>query len=166
MFKKIFAVVAVAAVAALSAPLAANAAYGPGSIAVTGTPAPNATVTVTFNNYFDPTENVNFSVTGEGTATLSILKAATATGSKLTDATGTVALLVKLPSTAKGTYNVTGTGTTSQIVGQAAITVDPSLAYTGGTIEPLVVWTAGGGLLLGIAIIVTLTVVRRQRRHS
>jgi len=105
-------------------------------------------------------------------ATLSVVKAAVATTVKTADAKGNVDLAVKLPTDAVGSYTVTGTDTAGT-VGTAVITVptadgaaansSDSLAHTGYNAPVLVIWGASGVLLLGIAVVVVLGIVRRQR---
>ena len=43
---------------------------------------------------------------------------------------------------------------------------DGAIAVTGADFPFLMVWTAGGALLLGVALLLVLTVVRRQRAAS
>ena len=175
MFKKVLAVVALALGAILVGPAAANAAYVANDhIVVSGSTAPGGTAVVTFiDNSFTPGETVSFAVTGEGPIALSAVRAAvvTATTTKTANATtGAVALQVSLPNTATGSYNVTATGQTSGNVGTATLTVRSAdagagakLPFTGANISPLIIWGAGGILLLGVALLVVLAVVRRQR---
>ena len=170
MVKRLFAVIALVILAIFSIPAAANAVgYVPdGDITVTGPATPGSTVTVNLaNGSFTDGEIVSVSVTGEGTATLSIIKAATATITKAANANGALGVNVKLPTPATGSYTVTATGLTSGNVGTATITVaaaDHGPAATGGASFPvLIIWGVGGILLLGIALLVVLRVVRRQR---
>ncbi len=174
MLKKTFAIIAVAFVAVFTAPLAANAAgYVPSSsVTVSGSVTPGGTVTVSFaSGSFAANESVGFSVTGNGTATLSMFRAATVTTTKVASATGAVSVNVTLPANASGTYTLTATGVTSGNIGTASLTVVPadagrSLARTGSTLPMLLIWTAGGAGVLGIALFVVLGLVRRQRAHS
>ena len=186
MARKTFAAIALAILAVFAVPTAANAAgYVPsGSVSVSGDAVPGATVTVTFaDGSFLPGEDVSFAVTGSGTVTLSAFKAATVTLVKSASATGSASVNVTLPADATGTYTVTATGLTSGTVGTAAITVTAvdagsgtvntgngtanngsgDLASTGYDAPVLLIWGAGGALLLGIALVVVLTAVRRQR---
>ena len=174
MFKKILAIAALAIGAILVVPAAANAAYVANDhVVVSGSSAPGGTAVVTFKDgSFTPGETVSFSVTGEGPITLSAVNAAvvTATSTKVASATGSVVLNVTLPANATGSYTVTATGLTSGNVGTATITVRSAdagagakLPFTGANISPLIIWGAGGILLLGVALLVVLAVVRRQR---
>jgi hypothetical protein len=112
-------------------------------------------------------------VTGAGKpATLSTFKAAnTATFVKAADANGGIALDVALPSDASGSYAVTGTDGTT--IGTATLTVTAvdagtgtGLAHTGYEAPLLLIWGAAGALMLGIALVVVLSIVRRQRANA
>lgn len=172
MFKKALAVVALAIVATFAVPAAANAAgYVPKEqITVSGRSAASATVTITFGTgSFGHGAEVTFGVRGAGKpTTLSVVKAASAVETvKSADAAGAVALDVTLPSDASGSYTVTGTDTAGT-VGTAIITVaatdaGKSLASTGYDAPVLLIWGASGVLALGIALMVVLGIVRRQR---
>ena len=176
MIKKAFAVVALATLALFAVPTAANAAqYVPKeSITVSGKSAASATVTINFDKAFRPRATVTFGVTGAGKpTTLSVIKTEnTATDVKTADTNGTVALDVTLPSDAAGSYTVTGTD--GKTIGTATITVaaadagtavgtDDGLASTGFEAPVLLIWGAAGALLLGVALVLMLSVVRRQR---
>jgi hypothetical protein len=187
MFKKSLAVAALAVLAVFSVPAAANAAgYVPqGNIIVEGTPAPGEIVAVTFTEgSFTPGEDVSFTLTGENAvgATLASVRAVVNSQSLVKPATGTggVTLDVTLPADATGTYTTTATGLTSGTVGTAAITVaaadagsgtgsgsstdsNGGLASTGYNAPMLAIWAGAGALLLGIALVVVLGIVRRQR---
>ena len=178
MAKKTLAVIALAVLAVFAVPAAANAAgYVPdGNIVVSGTPAPGATVVVDFTDgSFTPGEDVSFAVTGSGTATLSIVKAGTATIVKSATSAGAAAVNVVLPAGATGSYTTTATGLTSGTVGTATLTVATAdsgatatgtgtgLASTGYNTPVLLIWAAAGALLLGIALVVVLSFVRRRR---
>lgn len=184
ILKKLIAAALLVVVGVFAVPAAANAAgYVPTSnISVSGAATPGGTIVTGFAaGSFTPSETVSFSVTGSGLATLS---AATATASitKQADASGATALNVKLPAGATGTYSVTATGQTSGNVATAAITVapvdaaaaggstvaDPSgaLAFTGSNGSMLMIWAAAGAVMLGIALMLVLTLVRRQRANA
>jgi hypothetical protein len=179
MAKKMFAVIALAILAIFAVPAAANAAgYVPqDSITVSGASAAGATVTVTFGHgAFGHGADVTFGVTGAGKpATLSVFKAATATLVNTADANGNVNLNVTLPTDASGSYTITGTDTFGT-VGTATLTVptaDGGLANTGGKLAHtgydapmLLIWGAAGALLLGVALVVVLGIVRRQRASA
>jgi hypothetical protein len=178
MAKKTLAVIALAVLAVFAVPAAANAAgYVPdGNIVVSGAPTPGGTVVVDFTGgSFTPGEDVSFAVTGSGTATLSVLKAGTATIVKPASSTGAASVNVKLPAAATGSYTTTATGLTSGTVGTATLTVvsadsgttdtttGTGLASTGYNTPVLLIWAAAGALLLGIALVVVLSFVRRRR---
>ena len=185
MFKKSFAAIALAVLAVFAVPAAANAAgYVPdGNIVVSGDIEPGATVTVAFTaGSFTPGEPVSFTLTGENAAgaTLATFKSVVNSQSLVKTATGTgaVALDVTLPTNASGTYTTTATGLTSGTVGTASLTVAAAdsatgagtgtsvgggLASTGYNAPMLAIWGGAGALLLGVALVVVLGVVRRQR---
>lgn len=186
MFKKSFAAIALAVLAVIAVPTAANAAgYVPvGNISVSGAVIPGGAVTVAFTDgSFTPGESVSFTLSGENAsgATLAVVKAVVDTSSlvKTASASGAVALDVTLPTNASGTYTTTATGLTSGTVGTASLTVASAdatpagsgssaggLASTGYDAPMLAIWAAAGALLLGVALMVALTVVRRQRANA
>jgi hypothetical protein len=158
--------------------LAANAAVDPyvpnSSITVSGPTSAGSTPVVNFAaGSFSAGEQVAFTVTGQGPISLSVVKAAVETA-RLTElanaTTGAVLLNVKLPANASGTYTVTATGRTSARVGTAFLTVaavdagsGKALAFTGANVSPLITWGAGGVVLLGLALLVVMGIVRRER---
>lgn len=158
------------------APAAANAAYTPSSaVTVSGAATPGSIETVAIAaGSFTPDEKVTFSVTGAGKATLAALAQQTVSITKTATSTGAASVKVTLPIGGSGTYSLTATGATSGNVATAALTIVPvdagsttssgNLAFTGSTVSMLVVWSAGGAIVLGIAFMVVLTLVRRQRR--
>jgi hypothetical protein len=191
MFKKSFAAIALAVLAVIAVPTAANASgYAPvGNITVNGDVAPGGIVVVNFSNTtFIAGESVSFTLTGENAAgaTLGAFKAVVNSQSLVKTATGegAVALNVTLPTNASGSYTTTATGLTSGTVGTAALTIasadaavgagagsganasNGGLAATGYDAPMLAIWAAAGALLLGIALMVALTVVRRQRANA
>jgi hypothetical protein len=189
MYKKSFAAIALAVLAVIAVPTAANAeGYAPATnITVTGDVAPGGIVVINFaNNTFIAGESVSFTLTGENAtgATLASFKAVVNSQSLVKTATseGAVALDVTLPTNASGTYTTTATGLTSGTVGTASLTVASAdaaagsasgsgsstggLASTGFDAPMLAIWAAAGALLLGIALMVALTVVRRQRANA
>lgn len=174
MGKKSFAAIALAVLAVFAVPVAANAAgYVPSSdVAVSGAATPGGTVNVTFESGFTAGESVSFAVTGEGSATLAVFKAATVSLTKTATAGGAASVAVTLPAGATGTYTTTATGLSSGTVGTAAITVAAvdsgaastnGLASTGYDAPMLLIWAAAGALVLGLALVVVLNIVRRQR---
>lgn len=173
MFEKSLAAAALAVLAVFAVPAAANAAgYVPDSnVSVSGTVAPGGTVEVTFTEgSFTPGEEVSFALTGENadSATLATFKAGVTSRSLVTTATddGAVALDVTLPTDASGTFTTTATGLTSGTVGTASLGSDSDLASTGYNTPMLAIWAAAGALLLGVALVVVLGVVRRQRASA
>ena len=177
MFKKISAVVILAAASLFVVPLAANAAtYVPanqgGSAMVTVTPGAPASIGFTAGA-FVADETVTVTVTGTPDATLGVVKASV---SKTYAATGTGALkfTVSIPTTATASsvYGITATGLKSGRIGVSTITVAPKdaaakgLAFTGGTLPVMLIWGGAGILILGIALLVVFSVVRRQRLHA
>ncbi|WP_415853789.1 hypothetical protein [Sinomonas sp. G460-2] len=182
--KKLFAALSIAVLALVAVPTVASAAgYVPGgNVTVSGTPSPGATTPVGFAaGSFTGGETVTYSVSGNTTVTLSVVKAAVLTSlNKTAAADGSASVNVTLPSNASGTYTLTATGQTSGNVGTAALTVVPgnaqgnqnqnsqgaSLANTGATLPILLIWIAAGALVLGGAIVGTLMFVRRQRSNA
>jgi len=180
MAKKTFAAIALAVLAVFAVPAAANAAgYVPeGNVTVSdSTVEPGQTVSVSFDDAsFAAGESVSFTLTGENAAgaTLATIKAVVNSTSitKTASAAGAVNVAVTLPTNASGSYTLTGTGLTSANVGTATLTAvaadsaaaaNGGLASTGYNAPMLAIWAAAGALLLGIALVVVLTVVRRQR---
>ena len=178
MVKKAFAVIALAILAIFAVPAAASAAgYVPAdNVSVVGTVSAGGTVAVNFSSgSFTGGEQVSFAVTGSGTVTLSVFKAATVTLVKSATAGGAASVNVTLPVDATGSYTTTATGLSSGTVGTATLTVaaadsgsavDEGLSGTGYDAPVLLIWGAAGALLLGIALIVVLGVVRRQRAKA
>lgn len=112
-------------------------------------------------NSFLAGEQVIFTVTGSGTATLSVLRAATVTFTKTADAvTGAVSVTVTLPANATGNYVLTAKGASSGFV-QAPVTLG-ELASTGFAVPQLLVWAAAGVLLLGLALVIVQRAARRR----
>ncbi|WP_066516947.1 hypothetical protein [Curtobacterium ammoniigenes] len=181
--KKFIVAVVLAAAAMLATPAAANAAgYVPASsVSVQGSVVAGGTVTVNFaQGAFAANENVDISVTGAGAVTLGALPTTTVTEVKKASASGSVAVMVTFPQGASGTYTLTATGATSGNVGTASLTVVPAdsvaavgsssstgtLAFTGSTVPMLLVWGAGGAVVLGGALIFVMGAVRRQRENA
>ena len=188
MLKKALAVLTFAALAFVAVPSAADAAgYVPNSnVTVTGNAVSGGTVTVNFAGHsFASNESVAVSVNGSTTTTLSVVKAAVlASFTKQATATGSLSVNVAFPANASGTYTLTATGMTSGNVGTASMTIVPAsngnlantgstvsnssgnLANTGATLPMLMIWIGSGALILGVAIVGTLTFVRRKRRTA
>ena len=180
MIKKAIAVVALAALALFSVPTAATAAgyVAADNITVSGSATPGSEQTVDFaDGSFNAGETVTFAVSGAGFATSTVTLTGTA------DAQGGITFKFTLPANASGSYSITATGATSGNVGTATITVadtdagtddglastgtvagsDDGLASTGYEAPVLLIWGAAGALLLGIALVLVLSVVRRQK---
>lgn len=179
MLKKIFAVLVLALIAIFSVPAIASAVgYVPScSASVTGSAIPGGTVTVSFcDGSFTPGENVSWASTGVGDTSLAVVKAATVTIVKPATAGGASSVDATLPSNASGVYTITATGLTSGNVGSAnvalptpssgagGVTSDSGLAATGYALPSGLLWSAGGALLLGTALLVVLLISRR--RHA
>ena len=176
MAKKISAIIALAFLALFAVPAAANAAgyIASDNISVSGSATAGSAQTVAFDDgSFTPGETVTFAVTGVGFSTATITMNGTA------DAQGAVTFMFTLPADAIGSYSITATGAASGNVGSATITVvtadagtagtdtaeeiDGGLASTGFEAPVLLIWGAAGALLLGVALVVVLNVVRRQK---
>ncbi|WBM79385.1 sortase [Cryobacterium breve] len=179
MLKKTLATIALAVLAVFTVPAAANAAgYVPNSnITISGNQVAGSIIVIDFSGAsFTAGENISFSVSGAGVVTLSNFKSATATLVKPASSTGAASLNVTLPADATGSYTTTATGLTSGSVGTATITVKAAdagatsadssaggLASTGYNAPVLLIWAAAGALLLGVALVVVLSFVRRRR---
>lgn len=184
MGKKTLAAIALSVMAVFAAPAAANAAgYVPQDhVSVNGSPVAGAVLAVVFDGgSFDHKggigEKVSIAATGAGRPALSVFKAATTTIEKSATADGSLSVNMTLPEDASGTYTVTATGLESGNVGTATVTVaaadaaagngstsaDGDLASTGYSAPMLLIWAAAGALLLGVALVVVLNIVRRQR---
>ncbi|MFP7761475.1 hypothetical protein [Marisediminicola sp. LYQ85] len=190
---KSLSVVAIAAAAVFMGPAAANASIeypGEADVIVVGTPGPGETVVVDIEaGAFIAGEDVSFAVTGATAVTLAAAGQQTTTLVKTADADGGASVDVTLPADATGTYNISATGLESGQVESAALTVVAAdagagagagagsgsgsgdsaddLAYTGaGDATMLLVWAGAGALLLGGALVVVMTTVRRQRANS
>jgi hypothetical protein len=173
MFKKTLAALALAVMAVFAVPAAATA-YGPEADGtVVGPVTAGSPVTIVFEEgSFAGSENVSFTVSGFGNVTIAAFKSATDTVVKQA-VNGGVSAVVTLPEDARGTYEVTATGLESGIIGTATLTVAAAdagsdangngLPNTGAEVPVLALWTAGGALALGAALIAVMTIVRRQR---
>ncbi|WP_127792785.1 hypothetical protein [Agromyces sp. LHK192] len=168
MIRKVLAGVAVVAAALLAAPAAASADETAG---YTGQ-GTNVTLTVgevgtmTFSGLAPSTPST--ATVDDAVTITAVLKAATAT--KPTDASGTVSYSVS--SNTPGTYTVTATA--GQYVATGTLTVVPAdtagagtgLSATGFDLPVLWMWIGGGALILGAALVIVLTTVRRSRTES
>lgn len=176
MLRKFFAGAAIAVVALIATPAAANA-YGEQPPQAATVEAGEA-VALTFTGL--PANTPSTAVAPDA-VTLAILKAGTA--SKPTDASGSVTYTAS--ATIPGTYTITVTA--GQAIATATLTVVPADGSGGGTgpgtgtgsggsadgglastgVDPvLFVWIGGGALLLGAALVVVLSTVRRARNQA
>ena len=171
MARRLFVASALAVLAVFAMPLAAQASgYVPAdSISVSGTPVAGATVSVAFaEDSFTGGEAVTFAVDGAGAATLSAVRAATVTLVKSATSTGAASVDVTLPADASGSYRTTATGQLSGAIGTATITISAAdagsgLSGTGYDAPVLLIWAGAGALVLGVALVVVLTLLRRKR---
>lgn len=179
MIRKTLAALTLIVMGLFLAPGVASAAYVPqGEVTVTGDASPGGVVTVSFSDgVFLANESVAFTVSGEGTATLAVVRAATVNLTKQASSTGSVSVNVTLPADASGTYSVTALGLESGRVVTASITVSAAggqspdadgngLADTGFGMSLAVVWGAAGIVALGAALIAVLAVTRRHHRQE
>lgn len=157
--KKKTTVLAAAALAlglAIGAPAAAMAdPYAPVPGEGSQTVAPGGIVTLTTAGWV-PGELVT--ITYPDSFTLAASTAVNANGSGVASANFK-------SNSAAGTYSIVFTGATSGTI-TLSITVDPALAYTGSVDPTPYLWLAGGALALGVAAIVTVAVVRRERQMA
>ena len=178
MVKKVFAAVVLAILAIFSVPAAALAAgYVPDSaITVSGAVVPGGTVTISIPaGSFQPNEPVAFSISGTGSPTIAVVKAATASVTKNATPVGSSSVTVGLPSNAAGTYNGTATGLRSGNIVTWTLFVSSSsggaasesggLPATGYQFPTVLLWASAGALLVGIALLVVLVMARRRHAH-
>jgi hypothetical protein len=152
---------------------------------VTGSVVSGGTTIINFApGSFAGAENVSISVTGAGAVTIGALPTQTVTAVRQASASGALRAPITLPRGASGTYEVTATGVTSGNIATAALTVVPAattgtvgttvvathsgsgLAFTGSTIPTLLVWSAGGAVVLGGAMVGVTAATRRQRKNA
>jgi hypothetical protein len=158
---------------------------------VSGSPAPGATVTVAYaNGAFTAGEPVSIQVGGAGPVLLDGVDAGPTGIVTTASTTGSATVDVTLPTPASGTYSVTGMGHLSQATCAVSLTVEDQIALppattsvdsvmrpslsgsftdarsslaSGGTETPfLVVWAAGGALMLGVLLTAIIGLVRRR----
>ncbi|PZF59444.1 sortase [Curtobacterium sp. MCBD17_034] len=181
--KKTIAALVLAGAAVMAAPMAANAeGYVPASnVSVSGSVVAGGTTIINFApGSFADSENVTISVTGAGAVTIGALPTQTVTAVRQASATGSLNAPITLPRGASGTYEVTATGVTSGNIATTALTVVPAaatgtgatvtatstgLAFTGSTVPTLLVWSAGGAVVLGGALVGVTAATRRQRKN-
>jgi hypothetical protein len=192
MLKKILAGAAIALAATFTVSTAATAApYTPeGGVTVSDpTVAPGQSTVLSFaDGSFAPSVPVTITITGEDAANATLASFRTApmavTSNSITKnstSAGGLRVTVTLPAgSASGSYALTGTDTEGNTVsttisvvaaagsgtatGGSGSTSDASgLPVTGGQLPVVLIWTGGGLLLLGAALVAVLATVRRQR---
>ena len=190
MLKKILAGAAIALAATFTVSTAATAApYTPeGGVTVSDpTVAPGQSTVLSFaDGSFAPVVPVTVTITGEDAANATLASFRTApmavTSNSITKTStnaGGLRVTVTLPAgSASGSYALTGTdplgntvSTTISVVaaaGTGTATGSGSdgaagLPVTGGQLPVVLIWTGGGLLLLGAALVAVLATVRRQR---
>ncbi|MFS4507067.1 sortase [Clavibacter sp. Sh2141] len=193
MLKKILAGAAIALAATFTVSTAATAApYTPeGGVTVSDpTVAPGQSTVLSFaDGSFAPSVPVTITITGEDAANATLASFRTApmavTSNSITKnstSAGGLRVTVTLPAgSASGSYALTGTDTEGNTVsttisvvaaagsgtatGGSGSTTDASagLPVTGGQLPVVLIWTGGGLLLLGAALVAVLATVRRQR---
>ena len=175
MPRKTFAAFVIAALAVIAVPAAAHAVGGPDdNVQVAGEPTPGSTLTVSLaDGSFDADEPVEFTTSGAGESTYSVVKADTVSSTRTASHTGAASVYVTLPADAVGSYTITGTGLRSGTTATATIAVPGtdlgSTIVAGGPTSTsqdtsvLVVWGATGLLLFVAAFVIVMGIVRRQR---
>lgn len=122
--------------------------------------------------HFDPSRvpgGTTVSVSGDQGVTLSVLRAA-----PVYSATQSGVVTVTAAASRAGTYSITassgGTALTATltVTGGAAAAADSAngLSSTGYNAPVLLLWIAAGVIALGIALLITLRVVRRSREQA
>ena len=192
MLKKILAGAAIALAATFTVSTAATAApYTPeGGVTVSDpTVAPGQSTVLTFaDGSFAPVVPVTITITGEDAANATLASFRTApmavTSNSITKTStnaGGLRVTVTLPAgTASGSYALTGTDPLGNTVSTTISVVEAAgtgtgtatgsgsdgaagLPVTGGQLPVVLIWTGGGLLLLGAALVAVLATVRRQR---
>ncbi|OUE31277.1 hypothetical protein BFL35_05880 [Clavibacter michiganensis] len=193
MLKKIIAGAAIALAATFTVDTAANAdPYTPqGGVSVSDpTVAPGQSTVLSFaDGSFAPSVPVTITITGEDAANATLASYRTApmavtsnSFTKNSTAAGGLRVTVTLPAgSATGSYALTGrdtlgntVSTTISVVAAAgngtanggsgsAADASAGLPVTGGQLPVVLIWTGGGLLLLGAALVAVLATVRRQR---
>jgi hypothetical protein len=192
MLKKIIAGAAIALAATFTVSTAATAApYTPeGGVTVSDpTVVPGQSTVLSFaDGSFAPNDPVTITITGEDAANATLASFRTApmavTSNSITKnstSAGGLRVTVTLPAgSATGSYAITGTDTKGNTVSTTISVVAAAgngtstgggntadnaagLPVTGGQIPVVLIWTGGGLLLLGAALVAVLATVRRQR---
>ena len=160
MIRRVIAVAAIAG-AMVVAPLAASAStYG--SLAGPNTAPAGAPISF----LIDPFTATYGEVTVTGPSTVSILSAATTTDIVYPSG-GVLSFEVDAPT--PGDYTISVTTSEDEFVGSETITVvaatEDELGETGFDGAALI-WFGGGALALGVALVVTMSIVRRNARQT
>ncbi|OUE08214.1 hypothetical protein CMsap09_04635 [Clavibacter michiganensis] len=190
MLKKILAGAAIALAATFTVSTAAMAdPYTPeGGVTVSDpTVAPGQSTVLSFaDGSFAPVVPVTVTITGEDAANATLASFRTApmavTSNSITKTStnaGGLRVTVTLPAgTASGSYALTGTDPLGNTVSTTISVVEAAgtgtatgsgsdgaagLPVTGGQLPVVLIWTGGGLLLLGAALVAVLATVRRQR---
>lgn len=160
--KKTLATALLAGAMLLAVPTTAHA-YGeavPGTDTSVGT-----STTITFGNFPSGTEDVTVVVDGPGVATLAALSAPK---TYAVSPSGTITVTASFPASGTYTFTLTDadTGATLNTLAVTATVADSDgLADTGFDAAPYL-WFGGGTLALGTALIVVLSIVRRNRTKA
>ncbi|PPF66759.1 sortase [Clavibacter michiganensis] len=190
MLKKMLAGAAIALAATFTVSTAAMAdPYTPeGGVTVSDpTVAPGQSTVLSFaDGSFAPVVPVTVTITGEDAANATLASFRTApmavTSNSITKTStnaGGLRVTVTLPAgSASGSYALTGTDTQGNTVSTTISVVAAAgtgtatgsgsdgaagLPVTGGQLPVVLIWTGGGLLLLGAALVAVLATVRRQR---
>ncbi|PPF53119.1 sortase [Clavibacter michiganensis] len=190
MLKKILAGAAIALAATFTVSTAAMAdPYTPeGGVTVSDpTVAPGQSTVLSFaDGSFAPVVPVTVTITGEDAANATLASFRTApmavTSNSITKPStnaGGLRVTVTLPAgSASGSYALTGTDPLGNTVSTTISVVEAAgtgtatgsgsdgaagLPVTGGQLPVVLIWTGGGLLLLGAALVAVLATVRRQR---
>ena len=174
LLRKSLATLALAGMALFAGPAAAHAAgyVAADLITVSGSATAGGTVAVAFaDEAFATREPVSIAVSGEGSATLAAVRAATVNVEKSATSDGALDLSVTLPDTATGSYTLTATGLRSGNIGTATITIAAAdggddLASTGVDMPMALVISAAAALLLGLGLVITLQFTLRRSAQT
>ena len=173
MFKKSLATAALAVIAVFAFAPAANAVdyVSDQLVSVSAGSTAGETSAVAFAaEAFEANESVTYSVSGEQTAVLSVIKTGVATLTKNAAADGSSSVNVALPDNATGEYTVTATAASATytatldliVPSETGAAAGDELGETGFNAPVLVIWGAAGVLVLGLALVLVRMSVRRQ----
>lgn len=170
-----YAALVIVALAVVTVPPAAHAVETrDDNVRVAGEPTPGSTLTVSLTDgSFHADEQVEFTTSGEGAPTYSVVKADTVSSTRTASHAGAASVYVTLPFNAIGSYTVTGRGLSSGATGTATIAVPGtdlgSTIIAGGPTSTsqdstvLVTWGVAGLLVFAAAFVAVMGIVRRQR---